>query len=200
MRSTASPSGAASSATSTWAPAPRSSLRYSPGERPSAKAKVRDMSMAMTSGWRSSITVLQHLPLLGAPQLGLRASTAARVHLRAARAAPGNTPPCVPPPSASRSTPCSGPAVEEDVDGAPARGEGRGRHERREHRVLVVLAHRHHPHVDAVLAHQRRTAPCPCARAASPAAARPARAACRRDARARPPVHGRPETWWHRRT
>src|SRR5262249_22535583 len=46
--------------------------------------------------------------------------------------------------------------VEEDVDGAAASGERLGRDDRREHRVLVVLAHRDHPHVDAVFAHQRR--------------------------------------------
>ena len=47
-----------------------------------------------------------------------------------------------------------GTPVEEDVDGAPARGERGGRHDRAEHRILVVFPHRHHPHVDAVLPHQ----------------------------------------------
>ena len=48
------------------------------------------------------------------------------------------------------------PAVVEDVDGAAPRGEGRRRHERPEHRVLVVLPHRDDPHPDPVLAHQPR--------------------------------------------
>ena len=47
-----------------------------------------------------------------------------------------------------------GALVEEDVDRATPRGEGRRRHERRERRVLVVFAHRDDPHVDAVLPHQ----------------------------------------------
>ena len=46
--------------------------------------------------------------------------------------------------------------VEEHVDRAAARREGVGRDERREHWIFVVLTHRHDPHVDAVLAHQRR--------------------------------------------
>ena len=58
------------------------------------------------------------------------------------------------PPSARRSTPCGGAPVVEDVDGAAARGEGGGRNERREDRVLVVLAHGDDPHVHAVLPHQ----------------------------------------------
>jgi hypothetical protein len=44
----------------------------------------------------------------------------------------------------------------EEVDGAPPRREGRRRDEGAEHRILVVLAHRHHPRIDAVPAHDRR--------------------------------------------
>ena len=46
----------------------------SPAERPSANANVRDTLIAMRRGWRSSITPFEHLPLLVAPQLGLRVS------------------------------------------------------------------------------------------------------------------------------
>ena len=56
-----------------------------------------------------------------------------------------------------RRTACAsrGARIEEDVDRPPPRGERRRRHDRREHRILVVLAHRHDPHPDAVLLHQR---------------------------------------------
>jgi len=44
--------------------------------------------------------------------------------------------------------------VEEHVDRPPPGKEGLRRGNRREHRILVVLAHRDDPHVDGVLTHQ----------------------------------------------
>jgi hypothetical protein len=44
--------------------------------------------------------------------------------------------------------------VEEHVDRPPASGKRFRRHDRGEHRILVVLAHRYNPHVDRMLSHQ----------------------------------------------
>ena len=117
---------------------------------------MRDLSMPITFGSRSSITFFSTChwssPQSSAwccPTPGLAATSFV------ARTA-WYTPPCEPPPSAIRSTPFAGAAIEEDVDRPPPRREGRRRHDRREHRILVVLAHRHDPHVDPVRAHERR--------------------------------------------
>ena len=46
--------------------------------------------------------------------------------------------------------------VEKDVDGPTPRSEGFRRDQRGENWIFVVFAHRHDPHVDAILAHEDR--------------------------------------------
>ena len=105
---------------------------------------------------------LQRLPLLVAPELGLLAAPdigcgrlrrAPRLeHAALRRAAERNALH-----TAGRGRGSGrGARVEEHVDGPPPRGERFRGGDRAEYRVLGVLAHRHDPHVEAVLAHQRR--------------------------------------------
>ena len=157
----------------------------SPLDRPSEKAKTVERLMPITCGLRSSMTVLSTCHC-SSPQSSAcwPRPTAARRPCVERRAS--NTPPCDVPPSAIRSTHDAarrragrGARVEEHVDRAAPRGERLGRGERGEHRVLVVLAHRHDPHVDAVLAHQRRQEGVEALLQPAPAASPPARAACR---------------------
>ena len=170
--------------------APRVMPSSSPLERPSVNANTRrpvdadDLRLAL----------LDHLLE--------RPATARRPRARPGGRAAGRRPPasstCAPRrrrPATCRRARCArrtasptgavrgGALVEEHVDRPPARGERLGRDDRREHRVLVVLAHRHDPHVDAVLAHERAAGTCRAASSATPAASPPARAACRTAAR-----------------
>ena len=124
---------------------------HSPTVRPSAKLWSAEMLTAIDLGLRSLHEPREQPPLIHAPQFGLlrrRGGLLAAIGLvepalrRAAERQPFDA--------------LLTAAVEEDVDRAAARRERRGRDEAPEHRILVVLAHRHHPHVDAVRAHHGR--------------------------------------------
>ena len=133
----------------------------SPLDSPSEKANTVERLMPMTFGLRSSTHGLERQPLVVAPQFGLLAAAdvaggrrgrAAGVEDPALRGAAQRD--AFDAASPRPALPAGGAAVEEDVDRAAPGREGLGRDDGGEDRVLVVLAHRHHPHVDAVVAHQ----------------------------------------------
>ena len=111
--------------------------------------------MPIACGFRSSISCLSTCHCSSPQSSAWRPPTAATTGLAEVRAS--KTPPCDVPPSAMPLeqlgvTGASRRAlIEEHVDRAPAGGEGLGRDDRREHGILVVLAHRNDPEVDACL-------------------------------------------------
>ena len=163
----------------------------SPLERPSENANTVERSMPITLGLRSSMTVLERLPLLIAPELrlltapdvaGRRLGRAPRLEDAPLRRAAERDPLDARRGGRSRRSPrtcrrrrrsCA--AARANVSGAVIAGNTG---------ILVVLAHRHDPQVDAVLAHQRRKERVQALASASPAGGRPARAGFRTAARA----------------
>ena len=142
---------------------------------------------------------LQQLPLLVAPQLGLAsadrsaASHGPRGRTRLEHAALRRATERESLDARSVHGRAGGRAlVEEHVDGAPTSREGLRRDNRGEDGVLVVLAHRHDPEVDAVPCASAAAGTCRGALSATPAASPPARAACRTAAQ-RPGAHCPPD-------